>query len=772
MILEQTMAEDELTLSAAQMYALFPPPKDNANIQGCTAMLLQGEKISRNSWADFLRHSMALDEKGCASSRAWVPVHTTTTVNHYAATMAAFAFFCNKLSASEYPLSMSMPDLFFKALSEPKRGLKCQFIVRQFFSFSYLSMGRGNRSKQSSFIVQEAVALLYAFKIAYLIFASNLPDIESSVTSSVAMAKRFLNQASDAETSFKSVKRIKNQAKSCIASWSVTPITWVRGSELYTSLTVDTDKGKIPVSHAVLLQTFSSLLGESSAMFNFLGIPALSNDQYSAIKDPISQFQNEGLASFNPSLFTSSAQQVLFDRILIQDKVSEFLTACSSLGLTLMCAMHLAGGPGARAAEECFFSVRNTSSCIRHIRMLGDRMVVITNYCKQRKMSFKEPTLVVKFLTPELGVSIARYVIFVKELEARVVQHLLKSDVDAETTRTFFCTAFGKTWDPEKFPSLMSEHFVKHGLNLNLHDIRHVLEAFARKLPKSLSTASTLLRTANHSSSSSSSYGRSDEHAEFIDADICEEDQGMCDLWNSKILGMNALTSIPESVTTVQSQPMTNPRKRKSVTDLDMKPADLSRPFVQASACSSSPESAAPAPYPRLMQASTCPLVSQFTASAPSLRPMQASACKFLIQSTKSAILILPTGAGKTRIIQQMMIPSHCDIVLSPYVLLTKQLAEVLGGLRYPCLQSDQNIAANANCIVCALDIVQVNSPLIGLVQTLVSLGRLGTVWYDEAQCLLSRGEFRPKFAEVWSFAMQLAKLNIRPRYPPPLILQ
>ena len=49
------------------------------------------------------------------------------------------------------------------------------------------------------------------------------------------------------------------------------------------------------------------------------------------------------------------------------------------------------------------------------------------------------------------------------------LSEISKSDVDAETTRIFFCTTFGKTWNPEKFPILMSEHFVKHGLNLNLH---------------------------------------------------------------------------------------------------------------------------------------------------------------------------------------------------------------------------------------------------------------------------------------------------------------
>ena len=120
MILEQTMAEDELTLSAAQMYALFPPPKDNANIQGCTAMLLQGEKNSRNSWADFLRHSMALDEKGCASSRAWVPVHTTTTVNHYAATMAAFAFFATNYQHLNIHFQCQCQIFFSKLFASPK----------------------------------------------------------------------------------------------------------------------------------------------------------------------------------------------------------------------------------------------------------------------------------------------------------------------------------------------------------------------------------------------------------------------------------------------------------------------------------------------------------------------------------------------------------------------------------------------------------------------------------------------------------------------------
>ena len=144
--------------------------------------------------------------------------------------------------------------------------------------------------------------------------------------------------------------------------------------------------------------------------------------------------------------------------------------------------------------------------------------------------------LVVKFLTQALGLYIARYIIFVKEMEARVVAHLTKNSLYAEVTRTFFCTTFGKNYDPAKFPSLLADIFDNAGLELNLHDTRHVLEAYARKLPKCLKASSTLLKTANHSALTSSSYGRSNEDAELVDADICEEDQNMCELWNSEIL--------------------------------------------------------------------------------------------------------------------------------------------------------------------------------------------------------------------------------------------
>ena len=768
LILEETMAENETKITQSEMLSFYPAPKNHSFVKECIEMLLEGERLSRHSWVDFLRHQMALDEKGSASSRAWVPVHTFSSIQHYASTMAAFAFFCQSVDPIEFPKTIKMCDLFFKALTEPKKLLKYQFIARRFMNFSYLSMGRGVRSKQPVFVTQEAVALLYAFKVAYLIFATKLPNVQASVENAVSIAQRFLNQASDAETSFKSIKRIKNQAKSCIAAWSTSPITWVRGTE-YSSLMVDTGKGKYTVSHFLLMKTYLKLIADSSAKFDLLKIPNLSQEEFLLLRDPTSICPNEGLASFNVSLFPLPAQNALFDNIILQDKLPEFLTECSILGLTLMCAMHITGGPGARAAEECFFTVKNTSSCTRHIKMLGSVMVVVCDYCKQRKMTYKQPMLVVKFLTQALGVYIARYVIFVKEMEARVVAHLTKNSLDAEVTRTFFCTTFGKNYDPAKFPSLLADIFDNAGLELNLHDFRHVLEAFARKLPKSLKTSLTLLKTANHSASTSSSYGRSDEDAEFIDADICEEDQNMCELWNSEILKVD------------QDYGQETTAKKKGKIQIDVLPEVLDFELQQGSS-----QSFVSAPIPLTpVQESVCqamlggapkpapPLdfeqrVSKLSVPLPiSLRPMQEKACQFLSSKPlQSSILILPTGAGKTMIIQAMRHQSKCDIVLSPYALLTHQLATVLGGARYPCMpcHSDAYVAANASCIICPLDIVQVNSPLVGMVQMLVSLGRLGTIWIDEAHCLITRGAFRPKFAEVWTFAAQLAKLNIHPR--------
>ena len=544
-----------------------------------------------------------------------------------------------------------------------------------------------------------------------------------------------------------------------------------------------------------------------SQIFTKLAIPNLSEDDFLSLKDVSTQFPNEGLASLNCHLFKLQTQELLFQNILLGDKLSEFLTSCTSLGLNLLCAMHLAGGPGARAAEECFFTVRNTPSCIRHVRKLGSSMVVIPDYCKQRKMTYKQPNIVVKHLPTGLGVEIARYIIFVKELEAKVVTHVTKSAVHGETTRTFFCTTFSQTHDPEKFPSLLSGKFKGQGLDLNLHDLRHVLEAFARKIPKTLTTASTLLRTANHSVLSSSSYGRSDEHADFVDADICEEDQSMCELWNFKVLKQTHTERLSKA--SLPSSPKTLARKSQKLSDSDEQNSCQDRPVPLAlclppptlslhkqqppsverlseTSLPYSPKTLArkrqmlsesdgqnscqdgPVPLALDLPPPTLSLHKQQPLSVDTvspLRPMQAQACEFLSASNTNAILIMPTGSGKTRIIQQMLRHTHCDIVLSPYALLSEQLAGVLGGCRYPCSQSDQYVAVNARCIICALDIVQVNSPLIGLVQTLHSLGRMGSVWVDEAHSLVTRGEFRPKFGEVWSFAVQLAKLNIHPRF-------
>ena len=329
MILEQSLSEDGCQMTPSDMHLMFPPIKDKLpRHKECIEMLLEGEMVAKKSWSDFLRHSMALDEKGCASSRAWIPVHCKTSVEHYASTMAAFAFFCHKKDSCSYPVSMSIPDIFFKVLCEVKTGLTHEFVAKRFMNFSYICMGRGYRSKQPTFVSQEAVALLYAFKVAYLIFCSKLPDNSSSVDSSVAMAKRLLNQSSDSETTFKAIKRIKNQAKSCIASWSTTPITWVQGPDLYASLTVETGKGKYAVSHCDLAVVFSKLMLETSKAFSILEIPTLSEDQFLRLQDVSTQCPNEGLASLNCHLFQSSVKELLFENILQREKLPELLTAC------------------------------------------------------------------------------------------------------------------------------------------------------------------------------------------------------------------------------------------------------------------------------------------------------------------------------------------------------------------------------------------------------------------------------------------------------------
>ena len=93
LILEETMAENEMKITQSEMLSFYSAPKNHSFVKECIEMLLEGERLSRHSWVDFLRHQMALDEKGSASSRAWVLVHTFSTIQHYASTISAFAFF-------------------------------------------------------------------------------------------------------------------------------------------------------------------------------------------------------------------------------------------------------------------------------------------------------------------------------------------------------------------------------------------------------------------------------------------------------------------------------------------------------------------------------------------------------------------------------------------------------------------------------------------------------------------------------------------------------
>jgi hypothetical protein len=142
-------------------------------------------------------------------------------------------------------------------------------------------------------------------------------------------------------------------------------------------------------------------------------------------------------------------------------------------------------------------------------------------YCKQRKM-VHDVSVLVKFLPLEFAPLLATIILMVKPVEAAFAAALYHTD--AEETIAFMFTQNGARVEPIKMSGILGDTFRAFGLQTNMAELRHALDAFAHKLSKSCTAVwdPVLAQLANHGGRTSAGYGRDQFCFGGVPADISE----------------------------------------------------------------------------------------------------------------------------------------------------------------------------------------------------------------------------------------------------------
>ncbi len=141
-----------------------------------------------------------------------------------------------------------------------------------------------------------------------------------------------------------------------------------------------------------------------------------------------------------------------------------------------------------------------------------------------------------KYLPIPFAVLIANLILIVKPIEEVFVR--VEDKAVSDETSQFMFTVQGAPVDPLKMAGIIAKTFREHGLGIELHELRHGLEAFGHKLSNSRGTGWNPMFAfmANHGLPTSAMYGRDQNCFVGIPADVSEDNRMACEMWNNVIL--------------------------------------------------------------------------------------------------------------------------------------------------------------------------------------------------------------------------------------------
>jgi hypothetical protein len=791
------------SIDAATMLTYFPPISG----QGLIVSIRKDVKDFLNWIEEQCFQEWSCDLRNRMVGHGFKPIQSSSH-SKYIAVISAFCFFCRHCEWRAAPSTLSVGNIMWAALSEPKCEIRMMYMVEKFFFYSYHCMGRGKSSRDLPFLVSECAYLKYGLRGGFLHYCLKTLN-NTNVTGLQAATLKFSEPGA-----FLQLNSLKNIAKSCIPISDHQHISWNVDSN-FSSLTV-LSVG-VTLTHRMIGTAFAKVLEFVEALLDAYEVEHLSIERFKAVKDsPTSTHAGEGLVAFNPRLFPG--HQMWMEKMSHMDEAQtkNFFNDSYACANHLVVGLHLSAGPGFRGTEDASITLVNSvSQAPRNIRATGIsdhlQICIIPEYCKQRPLSMQRPQLVAKFLPVRLAVLLIRYMFCMKSLEGRI-------SGQRNNCATYLVTNCGHPVNAGTYNQVLNEVFRSVGLGVDLANLRHGLEAFARHLSKvEIDDLSVPLKRnrlfANHSASTSAGYSRDDFTVAQIDADLLQQDECVSHVWNTVILkSSNRLSDLEDSglcrtVTKVaeghgMSQNGTldsssrllslpghqawQPSETKPIQVQDVMHAsiiEIKSPLQPLKICFSSQSvqergrssealgqefSACSSPLPGDPSAvSSRVKLFQGHQTAGQLGPVQIEAIQFLSLVREDSAVILPTGSGKTRIIQAFGEDDGVVVVITPFQKLGVQLIDVLGenAFRWPLMDcSETKCIAQARFIVTAIEHCEYNSYLIQFLKTINHFRRISKIFIDEVHHLLEAGkpDFRPCLGTFWTFRRKLLSVDVQ----------
>ena len=794
------------SMDAVTMLTYFPPISG----KGLIASIRKEVKEFLNWIEEQCFQEWSCDLRNRMVGHGFKPIQSTSQAN-YIAVISAFCFFCRHCpqGLAAAPRTLSVGDIMWAALSETKTEIRMMYMVEKFFFYSYHCMGRGKSSRDLPLFASECAYLKYGLRGGFLHYCLKILD-NTNVTAMQAASLKFSEPGA-----FVQLTSLKNIATSCIPISNRQHISWNVDSN-FSSLTV-LSVG-VTLSHHMIATAFAKVLGFVEAILDAYEVEHLSIEAFKTVKDsPISTHAGEGLVEFNPGLFPG--HQTWMEKMSHMDEAQKrnFFNDSYACANHLVVGLHLSAGPGFRGTEDASITLINSlSQAPRNIRAtgMGDHLqiCIIPEYCKQRPLSMKKPHLIAKFLPVRLAVLLIRYMIAMKSLEGMI-------SGQRNNCATFLVTNCGHPVNAGTYNKVLNEVFSSVGLGVDLANLRHGLEAFARHLSKvEMDDLAVPLKRnremANHSASSSAGYSRDDFTVAQIDADILCQDEIVSHVWNTTILKSSNRLSDLDNISecrTVTKAAAGHGRSQNGSLDLSSRllslpghhalletktiqvkdvlydpdietrsplPPSQSRSVshgVQGQGCSSEAlgdgfsACSSPLPGDPPTGQSRVQLLQGVNGhqTAVQLSQVQVESIQFLSSIREDSAVILPTGSGKTIIIQVFGEDDGVVIVITPFQKLGVQLLDVLGknAFQWPLRDcSETKCIAQAKFIVTAIEHCEYNSDLIRFLKVINQSRGISKIFVDEVHHLLEaeKPDFRPCLGAFWMFRTKLLKVDVR----------
>ena len=526
------------SLDSTTMLTYFPPINEKGLIvdirKEVKEFMTWIEEQCCQEWSCDLRNRMA--------GHGFKPIQSGSQPK-YISVIAAFCFFCRHCQWVGKPSNLSVGNIMWAALSEAKSEIRMMYMVEKFFFYSYHCMGRGRSSRDLPFLASECAYLKYGLRGGFLHYC--LKILNNTDVSGVQEASRHFSDPG----AFVQLCSLKNIATSCMPVSNHQHISWNQDAN-FSSLTV-LSVGVV-LSHHTIRIAFARVLEFVQAILDTYEVPGLSLQRFKTIKDsPTSTHAGEGLVVFNPDLMQGHQEWLAVKGQMDDSQKRHFLNDSYACANHLVVGLHLSAGPGFRGTEDASITLVNSfTQAPRNIRATGMgnqlQICIIPEYCKQRPLSMGRPQLVAKFLPVRLAVLLIRYMLCMKKLEGLI-------SCETKNCATFLVTNCGHPVKAETYNQVLNGVFRSVGIGVDLAQLRHGLEGFARHLPKvetdDFSVGLKRIRLmANHSASSSAGYSRDDFTVAQIDADILQQDEDNSHVWNTVILNSsNRLSDVDGS---------------------------------------------------------------------------------------------------------------------------------------------------------------------------------------------------------------------------------